>query len=166
MKTLVLVRHAKSSWDDPALDDHDRPLNERGRRDAPVMAQRLHERGIEPDAIVSSTAVRALSTAAAFAEAFGLGADDVVAIARLYGASPATIVSVVGGLDDRIECVIIVAHDPGLSELAGRLSAEIDRMPTGAVAVFRFGIESWKDLPGSRPVTAAFDTPRSGPSGP
>ncbi|HEX6954692.1 MAG TPA: histidine phosphatase family protein, partial [Agromyces sp.] len=124
MKTLVLVRHAKSAWGDPTLADHERPLNDRGRRDAPEMGRRLRERGTMPDAILSSTAVRARSTAEALAEALDVDGSGLRLDERLYGSSPETILDVVGELDDELTTAIVVAHDPGLSDLAYRLSGE------------------------------------------
>lgn len=160
MKTLVLVRHAKSAWGDPTLADHDRPLNDRGRRDAPEMGRRLRERGTVPDAILSSTAVRARSTAEALAAAVGVDASGLTLDERLYGSSPDTILAVVGELDDELTTAIVVAHDPGLSDLAYRLSGEIEHMPTCAVAEFRFAAWSWAELGESEPVDIRFDTPR------
>jgi len=160
MKILVLVRHAKSSWDHPELDDHDRPLNARGRRDAPEMGRRLRERGVVPDAIRSSTAVRARTTAEAIVDALGLGADAVVVDERLYGSSPETILGVVGELDDALESAMVVAHDPGLSDLAYELSGTIEHMPTCAVAEFRYQVASWSELADAEPVETRLDTPR------
>ena len=161
VKTLALVRHAKSSWDDTTLADHDRPLNDRGLRDAPAMGRLLHSRGFAPDVILSSTATRAMATAAAIAAELDYD-GEIVTIPRLYGASPATILEIVSGLDDTLESAMVVAHDPGMSELASALSADIDRMPTCAVAEFTFAIASWRDLPGARPQTVRIDTPRRG----
>ncbi|HWI30638.1 MAG TPA: histidine phosphatase family protein [Microbacterium sp.] len=140
MKTLVLVRHAKSSWDDPGLDDHDRPLNQRGERDAPRMARRLAGTGVRPDAILSSTAVRALTTAEVFGAVLGV---QVERLERLYGASPATIARVVAARD--VDSVLVVAHDPGLSILAARLAPGIVHMPTCAVATFTWWDEAWHE---------------------
>ncbi|MEI5584064.1 MULTISPECIES: SixA phosphatase family protein [unclassified Agromyces] len=159
MKTLVLVRHAKSAWDDPTLSDHDRPLNDRGRRDAPEMGRRLRERGTSPDAILSSTAVRARTTAEAIAEALDVG-TAVVLDDRLYGSSAETILDVVAELDDALTTAMVVAHDPGMSHLAFRLSGEIEHMPTCAVAEFRFDARSWADVPDAEPAEVRLDTPR------
>lgn len=160
MKTLALVRHAKSSWDDPALADHDRPLNDRGLRDAPMMGGRLHERGFLPDVILSSTAARAQATARAIGAELGVDLDEIVLVPSLYGSSPATMLAIVGALDDGLESAMLVAHDPGMSELAAQLSADIDRMPTCAVAEFTFDVASWTDVPGAWPDTVRFDSPR------
>jgi phosphohistidine phosphatase len=160
MKTLVLVRHAKSAWGDPTLADHDRPLNDRGRRDAPEMGRRLRERGTSPDAILSSTAVRARTTAEAIAASLGLEPASVSLDERLYGSSPDTILGVVAELDEAVSTALVVAHDPGLSDLAYRLSGEIEHMPTCAVAEFRFAAWTWAELAESEPVEVRFDTPR------
>lgn len=155
MKTLVLVRHAKSSWDHPGLDDHDRPLNARGEHDAPRMAHRFAARGLGVDLILSSTALRARTTAAVFGEALGV---LVELDERLYGAAPSNITALVGGRGaDR---VLVVAHDPGLSILAGRLEPEIAHMPTCAVAGFTWGTDDWAAAFDSAPDDWWFDAPR------
>lgn len=155
MKSLILVRHAKSSWESPGLGDHDRPLNERGRHDAPKMAQRLADRQVAPDVILASTAVRARTTAAIFADALGveLELDD-----RLYGASTTTLQRVV--IEREAPSVLIVAHDPGLSMLAASLADEITHMPTCAVARFHWNTGSWADAFASSPDEWSFDAPR------
>ncbi len=159
MKTLLLVRHAKSSWGDPALDDHERPLNARGLRDAPEMGRRLRERGVVPGAIRSSTAVRARSTAALMAEQLEFPPDAVLLDERLYGSSPRTIMEVVSALDSGVAVAMVVAHDPGLSELAFGLSGTIEHMPTCAVAEFTFDVDDWADVGGAEPPTVRFDAP-------
>lgn len=140
MITLVLVRHAKSEWGEPGLPDHDRPLNERGMRDAPVMAQRLAATGFRPDVLLASTAVRAQATAAAFAAALGVTVeprDD------LYGASANTLIQ--AAADTGAARVLIVAHDPGLSILADSLSnGAVTHMPTCAVATFTWDNDDWE----------------------
>ncbi len=162
MKTLALIRHAKSSWDHPGVDDHDRPLNERGLRDAPRMAARLadahHE--LRGCALLSSTALRAATTADAFAAAL----DATVRLdERLYGATPRRIVDLASARSEA--AVAVVAHDPGLSDLArhwSRFPAEngIPHMPTCAVAVFTFEIDGWDVLESSVPISWTYDIPR------
>ena len=151
MKTLVLVRHAKSAWGDPTLADHDRPLNDRGRRDAPEMGRRIRERGIAPDAIISSTAVRARSTAEAIAEQVG-AAPGILTLD--------TILDVIAELDDDLTTAVVVAHDPGMSDLAHRISGEIDHMPTCGVAEFRFAAWTWSEIAEAEPLEVHLDTPR------
>jgi phosphohistidine phosphatase len=160
MKTLVLVRHAKSSWGDPGLDDHERPLNDRGRRNAPEMGRRLAARDIRPDLIVSSTAVRARTTAELIADEIGFGADRVETDERLYAATPDEVLEVIRGLDDDASTVFIVGHNPETASLARRFSDEITEMPTSAVAEFRFDVDSWAKIGDAEPVDVRVDTPR------
>ncbi|MFB6610902.1 histidine phosphatase family protein [Agromyces sp. NPDC056379] len=154
MKTLVLMRHAKSSWDSPGLVDHDRPLNDLGRQDAPRMGRRLFERGIEPDVIVTSTAERARSTAALVAGELRTPARRIVADERLYAASVDTMLRVIRSLDDRLSVAMLVGHNPEMTDLATRFSKGAEAMPTAAIAVFTFDAASWADV---RTATSAGD---------
>jgi phosphohistidine phosphatase len=162
MKTLALIRHAKSSWDHPGVDDHDRPLNERGLRDAPRMAARLaaEHPELRGAALLSSTALRAATTADAFAAALGA---TVRLDERLYGATPRRIIELASARSEA--AVIVVAHDPGLSDLARHWShfpeeGGIPHMPTCAVAVFAFDIDDWRVLETSVPDRWTYDIPR------
>ena len=161
MKTLFLVRHAKSSRDDPSLPDRDRPLDERGERDAPRMGRRLAERDVKPDLLVSSPALRALTTAQLIADELGYKRKDIVVDDRLYASSPDGLLAVVRALDKRHDCVMLVGHNPEFSELAGRMSSEIVDMPTGAVAEFEFDTKAWPDVGERAPVKAALDAPKA-----
>ena len=161
MKTLLLVRHAKSSWEQSGVTDHDRPLNHRGRRDAPDMGRRLAERGVAPDVILSSTALRARTTAELMAAALGFGADRIVADERLYGASDDEVLGVIRELGDDVGSAMVVGHNPETASLAHRFSDEIGEMPTCAVAEFTFDIDAWRDLGDVEPATVRVDTPRS-----
>lgn len=161
MKTLLLVRHAKSSWEHPGTSDHDRPLNDRGLRDAPEMGRRLAARGVRPDVILSSTAVRARTTAELIAEALGFGVGRVITDERLYAASADEVLRVIGELDDEVSCAIVVGHNPETASLAHRLSDEIHEMPTAAVAEFTFDVDAWYELGDVEPSTVRVDTPRS-----
>lgn len=158
MITLVLVRHAKSDWGDPGLDDHDRPLNDRGRRDAPRMAQRLADTGFRPDLLLSSTALRARTTAQAFSGALGA---EVALDPGLYGASADAILAAAAAT--RAASVLVVAHDPGMTVLAGRLSGGgIGHMPTCAVARFVWRQDDWDVATALDPDEWALDTPSQG----
>jgi len=110
MKTLYLVRHAKSSWENANLSDHDRPLNHRGERDAPRMGKRLRTRKPQPEMIVSSSAVRAKTTATILATEIGYPTSDISIDERLYGAEPKDVVSIIGELDDALACAMLVGH--------------------------------------------------------
>ena len=160
MKTLLLVRHAKSDWEHPGTSDHDRPLNDRGERDAPAMGRRLAERGVAPDVILSSTAVRASTTAELIADALGFGATRVITDERLYAASADEVLRVIGELDGDLECAIVVGHNPETASLAHRFSSEIHEMPTSAVAEFTFDVDAWYELDGATPVDVRVESPR------
>lgn len=156
MIRLALVRHAKSDWGDPNLDDHDRPLNERGRSDAPRMARRFVETGFRPDAILASTALRARSTADAFASATGVA---VTLQEQLYGAPAGLLLA--AAAESGADAVMVVAHDPGMSVLAGRLSdGGIAHMPTCAVATFTWDADDWDVATSLDPDDWTYDTPR------
>jgi len=154
MTSLVLVRHAKSDWGDPSLDDHDRPLNHRGRRDAPLMAQRLADSGFPVEAILASTALRARTTAAYFGQALGL---DVRLDEALYGAPASAILQ--AAAESGVSSVMVVAHDPGMSVLAERLSGEIEHMPTCAVATFTWEADDWAVATSLDPDSWSFSAP-------
>lgn len=131
LKSLVVVRHAKSSWQWDDLNDFDRPLSERGKRDAPMMAQRLEERGIHPDLLVSSPAKRARKTAEAFAGRFGIDAGAIVFRPELYHAPSGIFFDVIGAFDDRFETIFLFSHNPGITTFVNELtSVQLDNMPT------------------------------------
>jgi phosphohistidine phosphatase len=161
MKTLFLIRHAKSSRDDPTLSDKERPLNDRGRRDAPRMGERLAKQDVRPDIILSSPAVRALATAEIIAKKLDYDIKDIVVDDRLYAAAPGDLLEIIQGLGDNIKRVMLFGHNPELSELAHRLSHKISDMPTCAVAEFSFDTKSWSTVGKEEPVKARLQTPKS-----
>jgi phosphohistidine phosphatase len=145
MKTLLVLRHAKSSWSDPALDDHERPLNTRGRRDAPRMGELVREYGLIPDVVISSDAVRARLTAEAVIEAARYG-GEIRLDPRLYMAGPADILSLLRTVGKKTETVMIVGHNPGLEELVAQLTGAWQDLPTAALAQIALPIDQWRDL--------------------
>lgn len=146
MKTLMLLRHAKSSWKDDSLDDHERPLNKRGERAAPVVGHLVRDQALVPDAITSSTAVRARTTAQAVADACGYS-SDVVLTDELYLASAGEILRYAQErTDESAERIMLVGHNPGMEDLVNRLAGRRESFPTAALAVFMLGIESWRSL--------------------
>jgi phosphohistidine phosphatase len=156
MIRLVLVRHAKSDWGNPGLADHDRPLNDRGIRDAPRMARALAETGFRPEVILSSTAVRARTTAEAFAAQFGVA---VSLDPELYGAPGSALLAAAAASAARR--VIVVAHDPGMTDLAEQLSGGgIAHMPTCAVATFTWDQDDWAVIDAVDAADWTFDSPR------
>jgi len=159
MTTLVLIRHAKSDWGSPSLDDHDRPLNARGMRDAPVLARRLAAAlaasDTVADALMSSTALRARTTAGFFGAALGLAPE---LDSELYGAPASKLLAAAAGRG--VDAVVVVAHDPGMTVLAERLSdGGIGHMPTCAVATFRWDTPDWDVATATDPDAWEFDSP-------
>ena len=145
MKTLFLVRHAKSSRDDPALPDKDRPLNDRGKRDAPKMGKRLAKLEVTPDLILSSPAKRALKTAKIIARKLDYTLADIVVDERLYATGADDLLRVIRNLGTKPKTVMLFGHNPELTELANRLSNKITQLPTCAVAEFAFDAKSWSN---------------------
>jgi len=160
MKTLFLIRHAKSSWDDTTLPDQDRPLNDRGRRDAPKMGERLAKRDVKPDLILSSPAVRALRTAEIIAEKLDYRRKNIVVNERLYAVEADDLLDEIHQLGDEVERVMLFGHNPELTELAHRLSSEITHMPTCAVAEFTFDAKSWSKIGTIKPSEVVLDYPK------
>jgi len=145
MKTLLILRHAKSSWSDPALSDHDRPLNRRGKRDAPRMGELLRREELLPDLIISSTARRARATAEMVAEHSGF--EGPLWLERdLYAAGAEEILAVLVTLPDEYTRVMVVGHNPGLEELLETISGDYERLPTGALAQVHLPLARWRDL--------------------
>ena len=144
-KTLLLLRHAKSSWKDESLSDHERPLNKRGQKAAPRMGRLLREEGLVPERILTSTAVRARTTAWAAAEAGGF-AGDVSLCPGLYLAAPDAYVDLARGLEGDPDRVMLVGHNPGIEQLVGALTGSHQRMPTAALAVISLPIAAWSEL--------------------
>ena len=162
MKILILVRHAKSSWDAPGLSDFDRPLNERGKKDAPEMAKRLKEKNIKVDQIVSSAAKRAKKTARYFAEEFDIDKDDIKLVEDLYLATQEAFSTAVSGLEDRYETVALFSHNPGITEFASSLSnVRIDDMPTCAMFAVQAETDSWSDFGAAEKKFLFFDYPKN-----
>jgi len=160
MKTLFLIRHAKSSWDDTALPDRDRPLDDRGKRDVAKMGMRLAERDVKPDLIMSSPAMRALATAEVIAKMLNFKRKDIVVNDRLYAAQADDLLEVIQALGNKLEHVMLVGHNPELSELAHQLSSEITHMPTCAIAEFTFDAKSWSGIGKAKPAQVALRFPK------
>jgi phosphohistidine phosphatase len=145
MKTLLIMRHAKSSWDNPDLADHDRPLNSRGLRDAPAMGQRLVEAGLSPQRILASDATRAVQTAQLVAGACGYR-GAVAYLADLYAAPPAAYLSALAALPDDVDTAMVVGHNPGLEDLVQQLCGGANAMPTAAIAHVQLAINTWPEV--------------------
>ena len=147
MKTLYLVRHAKSSWDFPQLDDFERPLNKRGKKDAPRMGQFLSQEGIKADLLLSSPAKRALKTAKKIAKELGYEKEEIHTDRSLYHAWPERLLKVLVELNDIHSTVMLFGHNPGLTEFGNELcGASIDNIPTAGVVGIEFDVNHWRDI--------------------
>jgi phosphohistidine phosphatase len=146
MKQLILIRHAKSCWEQPWQDDHDRPLAARGLHDAPIMAKRLVDRGILPDLILSSSATRAVQTAKILAEQLGLSPNQIEIEKNLYHALPHIILKYIQIQKDSIHTLIIVGHNPGLNELVNLLGTKLDNLPTAGQIGFKLDLDHWSQF--------------------
>lgn len=145
MKTLLLLRHAKSSWKDSDLRDFDRPLNQRGLKAAPAIGRLIKKRKLQPDLVLSSPAERARQTTQLAIEAAGLK-TELRYDERIYEASVARLMGVVSELDDEAGIVVLVGHNPGFEELLEVLTGEAHRMPTAALACLELNIEKWNKV--------------------
>lgn len=163
-KTLYLVRHAKSSWSDPSLSDRERPLNKRGRRTAPDMGSRLAVKGHQPDLIISSPAKRARMTAKTIAKALNYDKSEIVTDESMYFLGVGGMLTMLEGVDDRYQKVMIVGHNPAMTSLLNSLcDASVDNMPTCAVAVIGYNMTSWSALRSSEGDLLDYDFPKNMP---
>jgi len=162
MKTLIVVRHAKSSWSEPGKDDRDRPLNSRGKKDAPEMAKRLRKRDVKIDLFVSSTALRARTTAQYFAEEYDMSKKDIVLEEQLYLAPAAAYYKVLSALPDEYDTVAIFGHNPGITDFVNTLSqVHVDDMPTCAVYAVAADTEQWDAFKEADIDFLFFDYPKN-----
>jgi phosphohistidine phosphatase len=165
MRRLTLVRHAKSDWSLPGQVDWDRPLNKRGQRDAPEMARRLRSRKLKPDLLISSPAVRAITTASVMARELKVAATQLRQDERLYLASPPDMLAVVRELGGDARHLMVFGHNPGITEFANQLSAseQIDNLPTCGVFTALFNLADWAGLDWGSGREAEFDYPKNQP---
>lgn len=163
MKQLILIRHAKSDWGNPGLDDFDRPLNERGKKDAPVMAARLKERKITIDAFIASPAKRAAKTAKLFAEIFNRNKDEIIFKEELYMAGPLIFFDVIAKADNTFSTIAIFSHNNGITEFANRLvDVRIDNIPTCGIFAVKAACDNWADFKDAKKEFFFFDYPKAG----
>lgn len=163
MKTLIIVRHAKSSWANPGQEDIERPLNERGKTDAPDMAGRLFKKKIQIDTFISSPAKRARRTAAFFIEAYDGKEKDLVIDERLYPGSVSMFYEVVGDIKKRHSAAAIFSHNPGITDFVNTLTEhKIDNMPTCSVFIVTADVEKWADFGEAKKQLLLFDYPKNG----
>ncbi|MBD0279245.1 MAG: histidine phosphatase family protein [Flavisolibacter sp.] len=162
MKTLIVVRHAKSSWNEPGLDDRERPLNERGKKDAPRMAKRLKEKDIAIELFVSSPAKRARQTARCFVDEFDVRKKEIVLEEKLYGAAPESFYDVIAALPDKCDTVALFAHNPGITDFVNTLTnVHVDNMPTCAVFAVHADTDKWVSFKETDKSFLFFDYPKN-----
>ena len=162
MKQLLIIRHAKSSWGLATLNDFDRPLNDRGNVDAPIMATRLLDKKITIDAFVSSTAVRAFATATHFANSYKQPKENIIQIAELYHAMPANFYNVISKIKDDFKTIAIFSHNPGITAFVNELTTtSIDDMPTCAIFAVTINCNSWTDFKTTKKLFWFFDYPKN-----
>ena len=161
MKTLFLIRHAKSSWKDPSLDDIDRPLNKRGKRDAPFMAKLLRGKGIQPDRLISSPANRALTTAEHFAKAFEVPKSKIDIQDLVYEAAPEDIHQLIRALPTAENTILLFGHNPTFTAVTNYFSEEyIANVPTCGIVQIQANTDTWKQFDKDEGRLTAFYYPK------
>lgn len=162
MKTLLLIRHAKSDWGNPLLKDFDRPLNDRGKRDAPMMAHRLLDKNILIDAFISSPANRAKKTAGIFVKEYKRDKDEIIFKDELYGAPENIFFDVIVSVNNKFDSIAIIAHNPGLTDFANLLtSTRVDNIPTSGIFAIKPDCDEWKNFREAKKEFWFFDFPKN-----
>lgn len=162
MKTLYLVRHAKSSWKFPELDDIERPLNKRGNRDAPVMGRFLKDRNILPDILISSPATRAKKTAKIIADTLSYPKDQIKLDEEIYEAGATHLLKITNGINDKCKSAMLVGHNPGMTYFANMLAnIRIENIPTCGIACIELKLDSWKDITENSGTLTFFEFPKN-----
>lgn len=167
MKTLYLIRHAKSSWTDPSLADQERPLNKRGLRDAPLMGQRLADRKVRVDAIWSSPALRAAQTARHFAHALNYPRKEIQLRDRLSASAIDELLLEIRSCPDEVKGLLVIGHNPVISECAniligGGRETNIESIPTCGIVALEFSLSSWQQIGEQGGRMLFFDYPKKG----
>ena len=162
MKTVLLVRHAKSSWDDITLSDFDRPLNDRGKKNAPEMAERLIKKDVLIDAFLSSPAKRAKKTAEAFAKAYGQDKDQVILVPSLYEAQHENFLKAIEEAPETASHIALFSHNPGITDFVNSLTeVRIDNMSTCSVFAVKVPIMHWREFRDATKEFYFFDFPKN-----
>ncbi|MGB0523229.1 MAG: SixA phosphatase family protein [Flammeovirgaceae bacterium] len=162
MKTIYLVRHAKSSWKNPNLRDFDRPLNKRGKRDAPFMGMKLKERGLMPDAIISSPAARAKKTAQTIAEKLGFPWGEIEYLERVYDADEEDLLDIIRHQSNKAQTIMLFGHNPEFTWLSNELSKSyIENIPTTGMVRIDFEVDRWKEIAYGKGKLIFFDYPKN-----
>jgi phosphohistidine phosphatase len=161
MKSLILVRHAKSSWKENNLPDFKRPLNKRGKRDAPFMGKLLKKMDIKPDYVISSPALRAAETARIICMEMGISEDKIRFDEDIYAAGDDDILEVINSVSDEVNVLMVFGHNPGLTDLSNLLSDRfIDNIPTAGVVILNYNSGKWSELHSQSCVIKHFEYPK------
>ena len=160
-KTLILVRHAKSSWSDSTLNDIQRPLNKRGNKDAPKMGDHMAKQRILPEVIYSSSGLRALTTARLISVKIGIKPSEIIVDDDIYTFSSEELLNAIKSISDSYNKVMIVGHNPAITDLTNFLSgSDIDNIPTCGIAVLEFAKDSWNKVERKSAKLVSFDYPK------
>ena len=161
MKKLFLIRHAKSSWKDNGLADFDRPLNKRGKRDAPFMGKILKEEGIKPDLIITSPAKRTCTTARVLAQKLDYPKEKINSDETVYEASPGELIKLVNAIPSEHEVVMLIGHNPGLTQLSNLLTGKyLENIPTTGIVEINFNVNSWEEITVNTGKLKSFEYPK------
>lgn len=162
MKTIIMLRHAKSSWEDHSLPDFDRPLNKRGQKNAPFMGKKLKERQIMPDLILASTAKRAKMTAIAIAKEIGYPQKKIIFDDNMYLSSERYLLELVRNQDNMYATLMLFGHNPGFNNFANLLLKQnpLSNIPTAGVCCIRFDVDNWKKVQEGKGELVFFDYPK------
>lgn len=162
MKSVLLIRHAKSDWGNPGLADFDRPLNERGNRDVLLMSEHLFQKKINIDCFIASPAKRAAKTAKVFAGKYNKTEEDIIFKKELYLPMPAVFLSVLSGINEQINDVALFSHNNGITDFANSLTnAKIDNIPTCGIFAIKAKCENWQDFLQAEKEFWFFVSPKS-----
>ncbi len=161
-KLLFIVRHGKSSWDQTSLSDIDRPLKDRGVKDAYDMANRILKKGIHPDSILSSPALRALHTSIIFSRVLDFPVNEIIINQDLYLSEPDRILTIINETNNSINSLMVFGHNPALTELVNYLSElDIDNLPTAGLVMLRFQSDNWKGISKKCQILEYIDFPHN-----
>ena len=160
-RQLLIVRHGKSDWSDPALRDIDRPLKNRGVQNAYTMAEFIKNKGLKPQLMISSPAARALNTASIFFRVLDMEADEMLVDDRMYHASPGEIIGIIAEVPDSVQSIMIFGHNPSFTELANIfLTEHIYNIPTAGLVFLDFVMDRWQEIRKTKPVDYFFEYPK------
>ena len=161
MKRLILIRHSKSSWDDDDTEDFNRKLSKRGDRDAKFMSELIAKKITKPDLIFTSSACRAQKTAEYFADAFDMDDDKIISDAGIYERGSKYIIQLLENLDDTIQTVIVIGHNPDITTLANYFTGEyFDNVPTTGIVAIDFKIKNWAELETKPGILVFYEIPK------